>query len=30
MFLAEIFGPELLIVILVSAVVLFGGSALPS
>ena len=29
MFLAEIFGPDLLIVIIVIAVVLFGGAAIP-
>ncbi len=29
MFLGEIFGPDLLIVIIVLAVVLFGGAAIP-
>jgi sec-independent protein translocase protein TatA len=29
MFLGEIFGPDLLIVVIVLAVVLFGGSAIP-
>lgn len=29
MFLAEIFGPDLLIVIIIGAVVLFGGAAIP-
>ena len=29
MFLGEIFGPDLLIVIIVVAVVLFGGAAIP-
>jgi sec-independent protein translocase protein TatA len=29
MFLAEIFGPDLLIVIIVVAVLLFGGAAIP-
>ena len=29
MFLAEIFGPDLLIVVIVLAVVLFGGAAIP-
>ncbi len=29
MFLAEIFGPDLLIVVIVVAVLVFGGSAIP-
>ncbi len=29
MFLAEIFGPDLLIVVIVIAVVIFGGAAIP-
>jgi Sec-independent protein translocase protein TatA len=29
MFLGEIFGPDLLVVIIVLAVVLFGGAAIP-
>jgi len=29
MFLGEIFGPDLLVVVLVVAVVLFGGAAIP-
>jgi sec-independent protein translocase protein TatA len=29
MFLAEIFGPDLLIVIIVVAIVIFGGAAIP-
>lgn len=29
MFIAEIFGPDLLIVVVIGAVVLFGGSAIP-
>ncbi len=29
MFLAEIFGPDLLVVVIVVAVLVFGGSAIP-
>jgi sec-independent protein translocase protein TatA len=29
MLLAEIFGPDLLIVVIIAAVLLFGGSAIP-
>lgn len=29
MFLGEIFGPDLLIVVIVAAVLIFGGSAIP-